>query len=188
MIPAFANTLVILLAASAAPVAPAACDRIPPDDSLHSVGEFSNMRYTEEHAYGCTVGLWGTDSCLVGYLAVSEGLMGDMPTGFLDSLLFDPKSGGLSFRAKLSLGMRMASGTAKPQRSRDLFRFEGVLRKDRLEGTLARSSPDTPHIAPVHKRIVLRRTLEEEIRAALYTYAEWKLRWKLLLLERSPGW
>src|SRR5579864_5407724 len=86
-------------------------------------GEFSNMRYTEEHAYGYTVQLWREGVAVFGLFLASEGLAGDTPTGLLDDLKYDPRSGKLSFKAKLTMGL-----DARNQPSHDLFEFNGKLR------------------------------------------------------------
>ena len=44
---------------------------------VNAVGAFSNMRYTEEHAYGYIVELWRAEDCLFGLFLSSSGLMGD---------------------------------------------------------------------------------------------------------------
>src|ERR1700719_513521 len=69
------------------------------------VGEFSNMRYTEEHAYGYSVQLWREGSAVFGLLLASEGLAGDTPAGLLEDLKYDPRAGKLSFQAKLTMGV-----------------------------------------------------------------------------------
>src|SRR6059036_1337382 len=73
--------------------------------SIRVVGAFSNMRYTEEHAYGYTVDLWRAGDCLFGFLLASEGLAGDTPTGLLEEVQYNERTGALSFRARLSTGL-----------------------------------------------------------------------------------
>jgi hypothetical protein len=57
------------------------------------VGEFSNVRYTAEHAYGYAVQLWRDGDRLIGLLMVSEGLQGDTPTGMLENVRFNSRTG-----------------------------------------------------------------------------------------------
>src|ERR1700676_1014299 len=80
------------------------------------VGEFSNMRYTEEHAYGYTIQLWREGAAVFGLFLASEGLAGDTPTGLLDDLKYDARSGKLSFKTKLTMG-----ADARQQPTHDLF-------------------------------------------------------------------
>src|ERR1700687_2901591 len=97
------------------------------------VGEFSNMRYTEEHAYGYSVQLWREGATVFGLFLASEGLAGDTPTGLLDDLKYDSRSGRLSFRAKLTMGL-----DARQQPSHDLFEFDGKLNTRAVSGVLKR--------------------------------------------------
>lgn len=41
---------------------------------VSAIGAFSNMRYTEEHAYGYVVELWRAEDCLFGLFFSSNGL------------------------------------------------------------------------------------------------------------------
>ena len=44
-----------------------------PDRPIRAIGNFSNMRYTEEHAYGYAVELWRDGDSAIGLFLVSEG-------------------------------------------------------------------------------------------------------------------
>jgi hypothetical protein len=104
------------------------------------VGEFSNMRYTAEHAYGYTVQLWREGDRLFGLFLCSEGLAGDTPTGMRDAVEADPATGKLSFRAKLTTGVAyLGAGQEAP--SRDLFEFRRRLEKTVLAGRLTKIGP-----------------------------------------------
>src|SRR5438046_1449435 len=72
--------------------------------SIAFVGEFSNMRFTDEHAYGYGVELWRQGDTLFGLFSASEGLAGDTPTGMLEDVKFDSRTRKLSFKAKLTIG------------------------------------------------------------------------------------
>jgi hypothetical protein len=71
-------------------------------------------------------------------LLVYTGAPSDPPAGILEDVKFNPRSGNLSFSARLSTGLvygRGYSGVA----SRDRFTFKGVLTRTRVTGTLMRS-------------------------------------------------
>ncbi len=74
-----------LLLATTMITAAAACGQNP-TARIAIVGEFSNMRYTEEHAYGYTVQLWRQGDALFGFFLASYGLAGDTPAGMLEQL------------------------------------------------------------------------------------------------------
>src|SRR5579864_7225240 len=94
-------------------------------------GEFSNMRYTEEHAYGYSVELWREGATVFGLFLASQGLAGDTPTGLLDDLKYDARSGKLSFKAKLTMGI-----DERQQPTHDLFEFDGALSARAASGVL----------------------------------------------------
>ncbi|HEV7365229.1 MAG TPA: hypothetical protein VGN76_05250 [Gemmatimonadales bacterium] len=79
------------------------CSKIPDSTAIHPVGAFSNMRFTEEHAYGYTVNLWRAGKCLFGLFEASEGLSSDTPTGLLKPARHAAAPGKLEFTAKLTL-------------------------------------------------------------------------------------
>jgi hypothetical protein len=75
------------------------------------------MKFTEEHAYGYSVQLWRQGDEVFGFFEASEGLAGDTPAGILDEVQFDPRSGALSFKAKLTIGVALlAAGQQEPSR------------------------------------------------------------------------
>ena len=139
------------------------------------VGEFSNMRYTEEHAYGYSVQLWREGAAVFGLFLASEGLAGDTPTGLLDGLKYDPRSGKLSFKAKLTMGV-----DARQQPSHDLFGFNGTLRARAVSGVLKHEAAS--------ERINLRKLQPDAALAQPPTYDEWKRQTGEILRRRGPKW
>jgi len=105
------------------------------------VGEFSNMRFTAEHAYGYSVRLWRQGDEWFGLLNASEGLIGDTPTGFLEDVRFEVRTSRLSFTAKLTTGA-ILFGSSPPYREVPVcerFEFRGVLGATTLVGTMTRN-------------------------------------------------
>ena len=150
------------------------------------VGEFSNMRFTEEHAYGYTVELWRQGDRVIGLLEASEGLAGDTPTGRLDEVQFELRSGALSFKAKLTMGVvRSAMGREEP--SHDLFEFRGTLGREALVGTMKHSDMLQPEAKPAISHVRLRRGSGEEMMRAS-SYAEWQDSVDEILRRRGPKW
>ena len=139
------------------------------------VGEFSNMRYTEEHAYGYTVQLWREGTAVFGLFLASEGLAGDTPTGLLDDLKYDPRSGQLSFKAKLTMGL-----DARNQPSHDLFEFDGKMSARAVSGVLKHAA------AP--ERVNLRKVRTDPAFDQPRTYDEWKRQTDDILRRRGPKW
>src|ERR1017187_2873039 len=105
-----------------------------PGRPIRSIGEFSDVRYTEGHAYGYSVELWRDGNLAIGLFFVSEGLEGDSPAGMLDNVRFDSRTGALSFAAKLTAGVALLPG-GRQEPSRDLFEFTGTLKATVLTGT-----------------------------------------------------
>lgn len=151
------------------------------------VGSFTNMRFTEEHAYGYSVELWRQGDSLVGLFLAAEGPQGDTPTGLLEKVKFEMKTGKLSFRAKLSMGV-VYSKEYNGVPSRDVFEFSGVLGKNRLTGTLRRldglNLRDTPKI----EKIVLTRSKSNQGMEPFQSFDDWKKAADGILKFRGPKW
>jgi hypothetical protein len=139
---------------------------------IRAIGEFFDMRYTEEHAYGYTVELWRDGGSVTGLLLVSEGLQGDTPTGMLENVRFNSRTGALSFTAKLTTGLAvLADGRREP--SRDRFEFTGTLKAAVLTGTLKRSDLRPPSRPGSRERVQLKIQPQAAMLPA-GSYAEWK--------------
>ena len=123
-----------------------ACARIAPSAPMSEAGAFSNMRYTEEHAYGETVFLWRSGNCIVGLFESAQGLQGDTPIGELQDVTHNANTGELKFSAKLTLGVIAGPGTSE-QPSRDLFTFDGTVGPARLTGALIHATQVDPKTA-----------------------------------------
>lgn len=175
---------IVLLIALAQPISVSFAQS--PEAPLTIVGEFSNMRFTEEHAYGNSVQLWQQGDKLFGFFEASEGLAGDTPAGLLEGVQFDPRTGALSFKAKLTMGVvLMQPGRQEP--SRDLFEFRGTLGKDVLTGTLTQRDMLRPQATPVTSQVRLRKQSSDSMIKAR-TYAEWKKSADEILKFRGPRW
>lgn len=156
-------------------------------DSLKVIGEFSNLRYTEEHAYGYSVQLWKKGDQLLGLLLVAEGSAEDIPIGLLDAVGFQASTGRLSFQAKLTTGVVLLAG-GRQEPSRDLFEFSGTLHGDTLSGEMKRMDMLHPGVKPLSKRLLLRNTSGEMMTRLATTYADWKRSTDQLLRLRGPRW
>lgn len=156
------------------------------DSAVVVVGEFSNMRYTEEHAYGYSIQLWRAGEMLFGLFLASEGLAGDTPTGLVETVRFDPATRKLSFRAKLTMGVQIGGGgTSRP--SRDLFEFDGRLNQNELAGTLTHSDSLQSPASAKTERVRLKRQAQTTLET-FQNYQEWKTRTAGILTLRGPKW
>jgi hypothetical protein len=149
------------------------CRSIAATTKMVELGAFSNMRYTEEHAYGYTVMLWRAGSCLVGFFEWSGGLAGDTPIGELENVKYD--------------GTSRLSFSARRRTSDHLYSFTGYLRGTRLIGVVTYSSKEVDNFKPVRTNIVLPRSKREaEIMHGTATYGEWREKWQPILKFRGP--
>jgi hypothetical protein len=151
------------------------------------VGQFSNMTFTEEHAYGVSVALWRQDPSVFGLLDDAEGLDGDTPTGVLEDVKFDSSNRKISFSAKLTTGLHTCVQHKDPVPSRDLFKFEGTLAKDRLEGTLTRFDAWHMEQKPKTDKVTLKK-LDGVPLIEAQNYSEWKLKADDILKFRGAKW
>ncbi len=149
------------------------------------VGEFTNMRFTEEHAYGYAVQIWRQADTLFGLFMASEGLQGDTPTGLLDDITFDPQTGALAFTTKLTIGIAFLGGTWVP--SRDLFEFRGTLQRLTLIGTLTRWDRLHPAAPPTIERVRLQKQ-PSTLMIQPASYGAWTQWADWILGRRGPKW
>lgn len=180
----------ILLSLPLGSVATGPAPQKTPRDSppVTFVGEFSNLRITEEHAYGVSVHLWREVEPLIGLFEIAEGPAADVPAGKLEDVSHDAKTGRLFFRARLTTGLHSCREHSEVP-ARDIFEFRGTLGAASLIGTLERRDALHPSDAAKRERIVLRRKGPS---ASTYfdarTRAEWDRQVKEILAARGPKW
>lgn len=157
-----------------------------------SIGTFSNMRFTEEHAYGYVVVLWRAEDCVFGLFFSSWGLMGDTPTGRIENLSYDKSTQSISFEARLTMGVIPSSITPSSSwvPSMDAYRFSGTLGKDSLDGTLSHEILNYPNKqTPSSEKLSLPITVDETMRLSdFHTFSEWEAYAKSVLSFRGPKW
>jgi len=173
--------LAVLLAGAALPVS--AQD---PSRPIRPIGEFSNMRYTADHAYGYMVELWRDGDSAIGWFLVSAGPQGDTPLGMLENVKFNPRTGALSFTARLSIGVVLLPG-GQQEPTRDRFEFSGSLKSTVLAGTLQRSDMREPSRPASRERVELKVRPRADMLPA-GSYAEWKRQTDEILKFRGPKW
>lgn len=153
------------------------------------VGTYTNMRHTEEHSYGYTVELWKQGNRVFGFILASNGLSGDTPTGILEDVKFEPESGKLSFRAKLTTGSIYNNQANKWIPSQDIFKFSGTLNKDSLAGVLEISDALLSDKSPIGKEIELLFSVAETRQLQTFSsYEDWEKMAKDILKFRGPKW
>jgi hypothetical protein len=165
------------------------CSKIPDSTAIQPVGAFSNMRFTEEHAYGYTVDLWRAGKCLFGLFEASEGLSGDTPTGLLNPVRHDAATGKLAFAARLTMGVTKPNNGTDWVPSRDSFDFNGRLGTRVLKGRLSRSDQLRPELRAVDQEIVLPLSKQQqEFMIQAGNFAEWHKQAEAILQARGPKW
>jgi hypothetical protein len=165
------------------------CDRVADSATVTRLGAYSNMTYTEEHAYGYTVQLWRAGSCLIGLFYASAGLTGNTPTGRLIVSRYDRGRGRLGFTAKLSTGVVLDPKSRTEVPSREEFQFEGSLKPKLLQGKLDRFDRLRPGSAPTSESVSLEARPEEtESMIQARSYRDWKQSVEEVLRFRGPRW
>lgn len=147
---------------------------LPDGAAISVVGAFTNMVYTEEHAYGYTVELWQSGDCVFGFFLESAGLQGDTPAGLLEDVAYDKKKGSFSFRARLTQGL-FSDREHHMVPSRDIFEFKGVYSGAAIQGSLHHANALTPGKDLRDEQVILKRSITEAgamVQAA--TYGEWR--------------
>jgi len=153
-----------------------------------TIGSFSNMRFTREHQYGVEVQLWRDGEELLGLLSCSEGLIGDTPTGLLEHARHDPRTGDISFQARLSTGQHFCK-LHKDVPSRDLFSFQGRLSNSSATGVLKHSDLLHPESPASEERVVLRKLKRKGANQVDYrSRSDWSIAARAILRLRGPKW
>lgn len=160
---------------------------LEPETFIVFLGIYSNMRYTEEHAYGTQLELWQQEENIFGHFLHAVGSISDTPTGRLENLIFDPKTGRLSFTSRLTLGLHHCSEHESAP-SRDVFEFEGVFSREAMTGTLKHKSAFHPETPATREEIVLKK-IEEKYSGKIYkNRTEWEEDTRQILAFRGPKW
>jgi hypothetical protein len=180
---------VVLVWCALCSVVNAPAQEAAPARPIKVIGNFANVRHAHGDAFGYALELWKEGNRVFGLLLVYTGAPSDPPAGILEDVKFNPRSGNLSFSARLSTGLvygRGYSGVA----SRDRFTFKGVLTRTQLTGTLMRSDELFPTDRLTSERVRLRRSelLTQVMLPPPATYSDWKT-WADEILGRSgPKW
>lgn len=172
------------------PAAPAP-SRLPEITSsgVTALGAFLSVKHYR--AAGDTTGyqlqLWRQANRLYGMLSVYVGPDGDPPTGLLEKVQYDPRSGKLSFTARLSTG-QVIGDAQQAVPSRDVFEFDGRLARTQVSGVLKMSSlvpagPSKSKKITLTKSNTLTQTMEDKP-----SYEEWKKSTDAILARLGPKW
>jgi hypothetical protein len=152
------------------------CTTIAVDAPIARLGSFTNVRCSDvsgdTECGGCTVELWRTGECLFGILYVDAGLVGNTPRALVDSVLYDPASGALTFVSRLptKAQYRVAgSNYSSPVE----YVFKGRLGSRRITGDLVMRLSPPPLHPPTPERVKLEKEHDEDLEA-IRTYGEWK--------------
>lgn len=157
-------------------------------DPIIKIGAFSNRRYDAEHAHGYTVQLWRVQNRVFGFLLWSRGLKGDTPTGLLEDVRYDPRTGQLTFMARLTMGL-FSNRQLSMVPSRDVLRFKGLLKRRHIIGTLEIANTLTPTEVPRREKIKLRLSEKEsEVMIEAQNYSDWRSKADEILKFRGPKW
>ena len=160
-------------------------------DGFEHYGAWSNVEVSQSedpHASGFELTLWQYQGKLMGYLSQYVGPVADPPLSEIENLTLDGKTGHISFRAKMSIGMvhSRKEGTWVP--SKDLYFFKGIMSDDRIEGTLERKSEDEPNRGGVKEKIALKGRKGKDEFWDNMTYQEWKDFYAPIVKSRGPKW
>jgi len=99
-------------------------------DDLSGFGKWSNVEVSKSedpHASGTEVEMWRHNGKLTGFLYEYVGPPADPPTGKLDDIEYDEKTGKISFRAKLTTGSVYSEKEKKWVPTKDIFIFKGTI-------------------------------------------------------------
>ena len=158
------------------------------DSAVKRLGVFTNMRFTGEHQSGYSVELWQEKGRLFGFFLAAAGLAGDTPTGLLEDVVFDSRTGKLTFGARLSTGSTFNNNNEQVP-TRDIYGFHGTLRGQKLTGVLEHTDALDPSATGTKTNISLTRSKKEsESMVGAKSYDEWRKAADEILKLRGPKW
>jgi hypothetical protein len=103
-------------------------------------------------------------------------------------VMFDPKTGKLSFRARLSTGMTVNKNNEEVP-TRDVYQFEGALKGQLLTGVLEHTNALDSSAMSEKTRVSLRKSKSEtDSMSKAKSYDEWKKEADEILEFRGPKW
>lgn len=180
---------VLLVSCALSPVAASQAQVPARAGTVKVLGNFSGVKHAHGDAFGYALDLWKEGGRVFGLLLVYTGPPADPPTGILEDVKFDPRSGQLSFSARLSTGIVYSRGYSGVP-SRDRFTFKGVLKRTQVIGTLTRSNELFPSERPRSEKVRLRRSevLTQVMIPPPETYTAWKNWADEILRRRGPKW
>lgn len=139
------------------------------------VGDFSNVKGDGEHQWGYSVALWRQEDKILGLFSGSDDLrlIGDPPTGILENVRFDSKTGKLCFLAKLP--------------EQHIYEFEGILTSKELSGKIKITNELCSDKCPKTQKITLHLSKDMTLTMEEYqSYSEWKAVAEKILELRGP--
>ena len=150
----------VLLAVSCSIVVSCAKPGLDSKLSAEASYVWSNSEVTEgedPHAFGSNVELWKHNGKDVGFFSEFVGPGFDPPSGKLDSIQFDEKSGRLSFTTKLSVGVVHSTTANEWVPTKNLYEFTGVGDSDAMTGLLRKKTiQDSGTATATEENIVLK--------------------------------
>lgn len=157
-------------------------------NTIKRLGVFTNMKFSQEHQSGYSVELWQEKDRLFGYFLSAQGLTGDTPTGLLEDVMFDAKTGKLSFRARLSTGMTVNKNNEEVP-TRDVYQFKGSLKGQKLTGILEHADALDSSATGEKTNVSLQKSKSESASMSqVKSYDEWKKQADEILALRGPKW
>lgn len=132
------------------------------------VGDFTNVESNGEHEWGYSVQLWKQGDKIYGLFSggSSSRLIGDPPTGILENLFFDTKTGKISFTAILPYYV---------------YKFDGILMEKKLMGKILNTTANET------EKITLPRSKEWSSEMDEFqSYEDWKVYADDILKFRGP--
>ena len=135
------------------------------------VGDFTNVESNGEHQWGYSVEIWKQGDKIFGLISGDSisRLIGDPPTGILENVFFDAKTGKISFRAILPS---------------DAYEFDGILTEKKLMGKLLNTTHNKTEKITLPRSKELSSEMDEY--QSFQSYEEWKVYADSILKFRGP--
>lgn len=124
------------------------------------IGSFSSLKWTTDEdphlIDGYSVSLFQSEKTLFGRMVAANG-SSEPSQGNLYDIRFDPATGRLQFKCKMSFGWESGPGIPRGGRaSRDLLEFSGRIKRGRLAGTMVIKDGYAPDNAATSRKVSMK--------------------------------
>ncbi len=158
-------------------------------DGFDHYGSWSSVTGQDSppQAEGYLLDLWRYNGAVFGILSRYLGPRHTPSVGEVEDLILNEKTGEISFKAKMSLGVARDRSTGQSTPSKVTYTFHGIKKRNSIEGTMEQQAHDSVDSTSVGRKVVLR-SGRTKIAWEDSTYEGWKEYIAPIIKAQGPKW